>query len=335
MQKSKYAIKPVILIFYLLTTFNCYPQQNLKNGSTEVFEMKVDTSGNVIPFDKIRYQKAYTMDERAGRGIISSFLIDKSIEGIQSLINNRKKRFSADYSFAVKDERFYDQVSTEGPFDPTGIRFKGFTVARLFKEKDQTSDTAFIARFSMDTSSEAISELMNNSIFRLKLDTFILKSGKVRLPRRLKYLNMDLEITFVCSYVNSNGQINEDTKSGQFIYLLRNAPLDPTDPAYAAYYKNLPKINPYCIGQSFLIPRSVGYFKNEETNKLEQCWGEGLYSIKVVVKESSKNSFIDKLIIYNSPDVLSLSNSYLKSKYSPPAPVKVKLISTTSTSKAP
>lgn len=333
MKKNKYPIRISILFFYLLNTFNSFSQQNIRSGGTEVFEMKVDTASNIIAFDKIKYQKAYTLDERSGRGIISSFLIDKSIEGIKSLINNRNKKFNADYSFAIKDESFYDQVSSEGPFDPTGIRFRGFTVARLFKLNNNTSDTAFIARFRLDTSGESISELMNNSIFRLKLDTFILKSAKVSLPRHLKYLNIDIEISFVSSYINTNGQINEDVTLGKFIYTIRNAPLDPTDTDYTSYYKNLPKTNPDCAGYSFLIPRSIGYYKDEETNKIQQCWGEGLYSIKVAVKESSKNRFIDKLIIYSSPDFLSAGNTYLKGKYSPAAPVKVLVTSNTSSSK--
>ncbi len=323
MSKSRYFITSFILFFALVNAPFSFSQPGPKHSGTEVFEMKVDTATDIISFSKIPTQQAYTMDEREGRGIISSFVISKSIQGIQSLIDNRKKKFKADYSFAVKDESFYDQVSTEGPFDPTGIRFKDFAVARIFKVGNNIYDTAFVARFSLDTSGEGISELMNNSIFRLKLDTFILRSAKVRLPRHLKYLNMDIEISFVSSYISSNGQINPDVTVGKFIYAIRKAPLDPDDTAYASYYKNLPKQHPYCTGQSFLIPRSAGYFKNEETNKMEQCWGEGLYSIKVSVKESSKNSFINKMIIYSSKDFLSVGNSYLMKKYSPAGPTKV------------
>ena len=328
MKRVHYLI--IAILFLALTDGSAaFCQQVARNGATEVFEMKVDTASNIIDFDKIKYQKAYTLDERSGRGMISSFLIDKSIEGIKSLINNRKKKFNAGYSFAIKDETFYDQVSTEGPFDPTGIRFRGFTLARLFKANDGTSDTAFIARFSMDTSGASINELMNNSIFRLKLDTFILKSARVRLPRHLKYLNMDIEISFVASYINTTGQINEDLTVGKFIYTIRKAPLDPADTDFTTYYRDLPKTSPACTGYSFLIPRSVGYYKDEETNKIQQCYGEGLYSIKVAVKESSKDRFIDKLIIYASPDFLTMGNTYLKGKYSPTPPAKVVVTSTT------
>lgn len=321
-------LRLVILIAILTNTDYSFSQSESKASGAEKFEMGIDTTSNMISFDKIRYQNTFSMDEREGRGIVTTFLISKGIQGIHSMINNRRKKYNADYSFAIRDESFYDQVSTDGPFDPTGIRFKGFTITRIFNREDQLADTAFLARFSIDTTGEKISEIMNNGIFRLKLDTIILKSGEVKLPKYLKNLNMDFEISFLSSYITNNGQINTDVKVGKFIYSIRNAPLDQNDPSYKEYYQNLPKTNPFCTGQSFLIPRSAGYFKNDKTKKLEQCWGEGLFSIKVSVKESSKNSFIDKLIIYNSNDLLSVGNSSLQKKYgtAPASPVKVTIV---------
>ena len=321
-------LRLALLIAILTQTGHTFSQSETKASGAEKFEMNVDTSNNMISFDKIRYQEAFSMDEREGRGIVTTFMITKGILGIQSLINNRKKKYNSDYSFAIKDESFYDQVSTDGPFDPTGIRFKGFTITRIFNREDQSADTAFLASFSIDTSGDKISEIMNNGIFRLKLDTFILKSGRVKLPKHLKNLNMDLEISFLSSYISNNGQINTDVRVGRFIYSIRNAPLDQNDPSYKEYYQNLPRTNPFCSGQSFLIPRSAGYFKNDKTRKVEQCWGEGLFSIKVAVKESSKNTFVDKLIIYNSTDLLSVGKASLQQKYgtTPAAPIKVTIV---------
>jgi hypothetical protein len=315
----------VTLIALLAISGYSFPQSGNKAAGPEKFEMTIDTSSNMIPFDKISYQKAYTMEEREGRGIITSFLITKGVQGIQSLINNRKKRYTADYSFAIKDESFYDQVSTEGPFDPTGIRFKGFTITRILRREDRHGDTAFVARFSLDTAGEKIDEIMNNGIFRLRLDTFILKSARVKVPSRDKKLNMDFEISFLASFITSNGQINTDMTVGKFIYSIRNAPLDQDAPGYNEYYQNLPEKHPYCIGQSFLIPRSPGYFKNDRTKKVEPCWGEGLFSVKVAVKECSKSDFIDKIIMSSSNDILTVGNSSLQKKYgNPPASSKAK-----------
>ncbi|MBS1920637.1 MAG: hypothetical protein JST17_10325 [Bacteroidetes bacterium] len=305
----------VLPAFMVIISIPCFPQAGNRTGSTEKLEMKIDTSDNILSFDRIEYQKAYTMDERGGRGIISSFLISKGVQGIQSLIDNRKKKFSADYFFAIKDESFYDQVSTEGPFDPTGIRFKGFTVARVQRGQNNHGDTVFIAKFSMDTSAGKITDILNNGIFKLRLDTFAIKNSRVRLPKHLKELNLDFEINFFTSYISNTGQIFQDVPVGKFIYSIRNAPMDPDDPSYSDFYRTLAKKHPACTGQSFLIPRSSGYFKNEDTKKIEPCWGDGIYSVRVAVKECSKNSFIDKLILFSSGDLLSLGNSSLQKKY--------------------
>src|SRR5450755_3982506 len=151
-------LRLALLIAILTHTGYSFSQSETKASGAEKFEMSVDTSNNMISFDRIRNQKTFSMDEREGRGIVTTFLITKGIQGIQSMINNRKKKYNADYSFAIKDESFYDQVSTDGPFDPTGIRFKGFTITRIYNWEDKPADTAFLARFSLDTTGDKISE---------------------------------------------------------------------------------------------------------------------------------------------------------------------------------
>lgn len=320
MSKKFPGITSVLLITLSLTAPDCFSQkENPLAGNVEKFEMKIETASNILSFDKIATQKAYTLDEREGRGVVTSFLINKGIQGIQSMIDNRKKKFSADYAFAIRNESFYDQVSTEGPFDPTGIRFKGFTVARVLRSGNNAGDTVLVARFSIDTSAGKITDILNNGIFKLKLESFAIKSSRVRLPKHPKTLNLDFEINFLSSYISSSGQIFQDVPVGKFIYSIRNAPMDPNDPGFESFYSNLIKNKSECTGQSFLIPRSAGYFKNDDTKKIESCWGEGIYSVRVAVKESSKNSFVDKLIIFSSSDLLSLANSSLQKKYGVPS----------------
>src|SRR5258708_15278315 len=123
-------LRLVALIAIITISDYSFSQSESKASRPEKFEMTIDTTSNMIPFDKIRYQKAFTMEEREGRGIITSFLITKGVEGIQSLINNRKKKYTADYSFAIKDESFYDKVSTDRPFDPPEIQFQAFKITR-------------------------------------------------------------------------------------------------------------------------------------------------------------------------------------------------------------
>jgi len=302
-----------MLIAIMFSRAVCFSQNKAAGG--EKFEMSIDTTEDVLPPQMIRSQKGYAAGETPGRGIVTSFLINKGIQGIQSLIDNRKKKYSSDYSFAIKDESFYGHLSTDGPFDPTGIRFKGFTVARVARKQNKPADTLFIARFSIDTSENRIREIMNNGIFRLRLDTFAIKSSRVRLPKHVKELNLDFEISFLSSFITGNGQISQDITVGKFLYSIRNAPLDPNDSSYDKFYHNIAKRRPELTGQSFLIPRSAGYYKDEDTRAIRQCWGQGLYSVKVSVKECSRNTFIDKVIIYSSGDILSVGNSSLQKKY--------------------
>lgn len=320
MLRKRIMLPLAMVIAMIIPGTICLSQSENKAPGGEKLEMSIDTSENVLPPDMITAQKGYAAGETPGRGIITSFLINKGAQGIQSLIDSRKKKYSADYSFAIKDESFYDQISTDGPFDPTGIRFKGFTVVRVVRGENRHGDTLFVAKFSIDTSANRIREIMNNGIFRLRLDTFAIKSSRVRLPKHVKNLNLDFEISFLSSYISSTGQINQDVTVGKFLYSVRNAPLDPDDPSYDKFYNNLAKRHPECTGQSFLIPRSAGYYKDEDTRVVKQCWGQGLYSIKASVKECSRNSFIDKVIIYTSGDILSLGNSSLQKKYGSSAP---------------
>jgi len=302
-----------------------FSQNGQKVLKEEKFEMQVE-EGEIIPFNKIQQQKPLTISERnskeKNRGGAMALIVSKGIEGIQHMIDNRKKRYISEYSFARKNESFYDQISTLGKFDPTGIRFSGFTIARIGKGEDGLPDTAFMARFIIDDSEDKLDEMMNNGIFRLRLESFMLTGARVKVPEKERKLNMDFEISFLSSYIGENGDMNKDVMLGKFIYSIRNAPLDQTDPGYKTYYANLPKKNPDCIGYSFLIPRSAGYYINADTHKLEHCFGQGLYSIKIAVKETSKNNFIDKVIMTGSDDILTLGNAALVKKYgSAPASV--------------
>ena len=96
---------------------------------------------------------------------------------------------------------FYDQLSNEGPFDPAGMQFAGFKIIRTFVNDEGKTDTAFTASFSLDKSNTY--EILNNSMFRLRLDDIKLKYAKAKVdPLVKKILNMDIEIGFSSSYVN-------------------------------------------------------------------------------------------------------------------------------------
>jgi hypothetical protein len=285
--------------------------QSATNTKPEKFEMKIDAGSNVLSFNKLSVQKPPEPGKPVATRGFNGMIVSKVVEGIQKMIDNRQKKYSTEYTFSKKDERFYQDISKDGPFDPTGIRFKGFSISRLFKGEDGgVVDTAFVARFTVDTEPEALQEMLNNGIFRLSLESLTLKIPRVAVPEKNSKLNMDFEISLLSSFINE-GVMNREVLVGKFIYAVRNAPLDPNDPGYATYYQDLQKTS--CIGQSFLIPRSAGYYKSDKG--LDKCWGEGFYTLKVTVKESSKNNFVDKLISFGSEDMMTLGKEALRKKY--------------------
>lgn len=289
----------------------------------EKMDITVQTARDVVDLQKLSLQKPMALGETGGRGI-TGLVVSKAVQGIQRLIDNRRKKYVTTYDFSIKDEKFYQDISSSGPFDPTGIQFRGFSLVRLYENEGEKKDTAFIARFVLDTSRLLLADLLNNSIFRLRLESLEIKKPRVKVADKDPRLNMDFEIRFYTSYLGVTreaGNFYQDIPVGKFIYSVRNAPLDPTAADYQSFYEKLK--NEPCIGQSFLIPRSAGYYlKNRQPQQLERCYGQGIYSIIVSVKESSKPVFVDKIINFGSDDIMSLGNEYLQNKYGP-APAKI------------
>jgi hypothetical protein len=96
---------------------------------------------------------------------------------------------------------------------------------------------------------------------------------------------------------------------GKFVMLLRDAPLDKNSADYAAYYENLK--GKKLEGRSFIVPRSFGYHIDAE-GVPARSFSQGAYSIQVNVKESSKNSFVNTLLIDNSGQIINAAGDKLK-----------------------
>lgn len=309
-------------IFVLFSVLICCTATRAQSGS-EKLALTVQNARDVVDLQKLPLQKPMALGETAGRGI-TGLVVSKVVQGIQSLIDSRQKKYVTSYDFSIKDEKFYQDISSSGPFDPTGIQFRGFSIFRLYENESGAKDTAFIAKFVLDTSRTMLADLLNNSIFRLRLESLEVKKPRVKVADNDPRLNMDFEIRFYSSYLGVTreaGNFYQDVPVGKFIYTVRNAPLDPAAADYKSFYQKLK--NDSCIGQSFLIPRSAGYYlKNRQPQQLERCYGQGIYSIIVSVKESSKPVFVDKIISFGSDDVMSLGNEYLQRKYGS-APAKL------------
>ncbi len=288
-------------------------QQTNSKPTIEGLVIKAEETKSLIGFSKLANQSSTNLgtDEASGRGGLTALLVSKVVKGIQQMIDNREKKYTTQYGFAIKNEHFYNDISTVGAFDPTGIRFKGFTIVRfLTDESGAQTDTAVIAKFGVDADPAQSLEILNNSIFHLHLESLQLKSPKVKVTDIDPKLNMDFEINLSASYLTRGGEMRADAAIGKFICTIRDAPLDPKTVGYKEYYEKLR--NKPCIGQSFLVPRSSGYYK--KADGFDECYGVGFYTLKVAVTESSRNTFVDKLIDFSVDDAMILGKEALQKK---------------------
>jgi hypothetical protein len=268
----------------------------------EDLNMNIKEKRDVVDFSKLKEQPTASLASRGNnktRGLdvtsVVGNVVSIATDAIKNVIANEEKKYSAAYQFALTDLYFYDQLSNEGPFDPVGMQFAGFKIVRTFINKEGKTDTAFTARFSLDTTNAY--EILNNSRFRLRLEDFRLKYAKAKVAAgNEEKLNMDIEITFQSSYVNQDAVLFDNVSLGKFYLFIRSAPLDPAAENYKSYYNDLK--GKLLTGSSFLVPRSFGY--HLEDGEPKPGYSQGAYTITVAVKESSKDVFVRKLISENT-----------------------------------
>ncbi len=288
----------------------------------EAMDITVAENSNVVNPDRLVAQQIPTMHERAmasrgeGRGLLAPLagnLVSLASSSVKKIIANDKKKYGATYEFGLTDLYFYDQLSEEGPFDPVGLQFSGFKLIRTFQDKSGKTDTALVVDLGIDTTN--IAEVINNSVFRLRVKSFDLRYAKAKVAKgtKDKKLNMDIEVIFTSSYVGADGLISEKVTLGKFYLLLRDMPLDRSQPGYAAYYNSLS--DSLLTGKSFIVPRSVGHYRNT-IGEMRQAFSRGAYSIEVKVKESSRNNFVTRMLFENANMIIDASSSGLKSKLS-------------------
>jgi len=267
--------------------------------------------------ENMAVQTGTTFNDQEGRGLLVSgvtgYLITKGTQAIQKMISNRKNRYISQSDYAECDHYFYDKISTLGPYDAVGLQFNGFQIIRLVRNKNG-NDTLFFAKFILDTTRGRVEEMINNGIFHLKLDSIRMMSTKVKAPKKADKVSLDFVIDFASSYRDNAGRLNTDAPLGKFIFTLRNVPLYKNDSTIQKYYQSINRKKPALTGECFMVPRSAGYYKNQE-GIVQDCWGQGLYSIKVTVKETTKPKFIDKLIVYSSDPTLAVLPGIMQKKY--------------------
>lgn len=313
---KQYSLFPLsFFAFLIFCTAGCKILSHSTALKDESADMAIKERHDVISYASIRRQQIPSFAERASKtgfndSLGSRGLFGPLMDGAMSLATNAVKkmiakdraRYVANYSFALTDLYFYDQLSLESVFDPVGMQFGGFILVRTFTNSENQTDTAFIARFELDTTST--NEIINNSIFRLKLTDLEIRYTKVKMTKAQKNnINMDVEITFNTSYVNEQGQLFDNVELGKFYLLLRNAPMDRTSPNFTHYYDSLKgtKVD----GRSFIVPRSFGYYK-DENNLFGKSYSQGAYSISVKVTENANDKFVTKVLSDNSSTIIDI-----------------------------
>lgn len=273
--------------------------------------IKVTEKPDAINYASLSTQQVPSLSDRGRktRGVmLLGTAVSLATNAVKKMIAKDRTKYVANYTFALTDLYFYDQLSVNSVFDPVGLQFSGFTLVRTFTNSRQQLDTAFIARFELDLSSA--NEIINNSIFRLKVSDFRLMYSKIKMTKAQKdNINMDIEIIFNTSYVNEMGQIFSNVELGKFYLLLRNAPIDKNSPEYAKYYDALKGTT--LDGRSFIVPRSFGYYKNDK-GVIGNSFSQGAYSITVNVTESANDRFVTKVLSDNSNQIIDMLGSGAK-----------------------
>jgi hypothetical protein len=293
-----------VCLFVIAGLTSCKSTQYGYAVKNEQKDIAVKESRNVLDYAALKQQNIPTFASRgasgANRGLPIAGAISLATSAIKKMIAEDRKKYTASYTFATTDLYFYDQLSTESAFDPVGLQFKGFRLVRTYVNKEGDTDTSFTASFVIDSTRS--NEIVNNSIFRLKLQDLTIYKTKAKITAGQKNsINMDVEITISSSYVNSMGQLFTDVETGKFYLLLRNAPLDKNSAGYAEYYNKLKGKS--LDGKSFIIPRSYGYYI-DQNGESKPCYSQGAYAISVKVKESSKDKFVAKMLLDNSSQII-------------------------------
>ena len=316
-------MKRIALIFSgLLMVFICsscasYKYSNKHKG--EKLTVKLKDTRPVIDNTKLLAQASVVS---RGQVDLIGRVIDYAAAGVKKLILLSKKNLTVEYSSGIKNLYFYEKPSLLGITDPNGMNFIGLDIERRVQIKGN-EELAFSMSFSVDTSSK--NDIINNSLFRLKLDSLKVNYAKAKIPgckwympwtvfwagKKNKKLNMDVEIIFVSTWMDEGFVIHKNVEIGRFLLNLRNIPLDKNDPNYASYFDKLK--GTYLDGFCFLVPRSYGFYPDGQRN-LNPCWGQGIYDVYVNIKESGKEKFITK-VSDNSGGVIDELNKILKEAY--------------------
>lgn len=321
----------IAVVISLLVGFNaCAPYKYSYKLKEEKLALNLTETQDKFEMEELYADAFKRLEEKnnpalalnRGKGRMPGFIqpvITGAIMFTKWLIESNVKKYIAEYEFATDQHAFYNDISTLGPYDPNGIKFRGFTFIRSFKhkKKDVMLDTALYLRVVIDRSDSGVFDIYHNSTFKLCVDSFALDFSKAKVDDRRWYLpwtlsrkkdatyvDVNIEITVKASWVSNEGHIYRNQVLGVFQLPLFDVPLDKTQPGATDYFKKLKGIK--LDGKSFLIPRSPCVFYDIETRDYKTCYGTGDFSLHLKIMEiGNRGKF--KEIIENNLDKIPTS----------------------------
>ncbi len=291
MNRFSFTTVAMALFLALIFTACSSTRQQSRQGSAtaESFTMQVQEDPEF--YDKLSVARA--RGQGNARGILSPItgnVVSLAKGAILNLIKKEEKRLTRNYKQAQTDLFFYNAISRSHSLDPTGMQFDGLEVVRYTSGSGDRRDTSFFASFSVDTSRAV--EILNNSIFRLKLDELQVNATNLPSTRRwflpwtwfdkpAKTVNLDVSIKVYASWIDESLNMKRNESMGEFYLVLRDVPIRGSS-GYEAYIES--QEGTQLTGYSYLVPRSVSF--QELGNRVQKIYGHGLYSLEVDITES-------------------------------------------------
>jgi len=317
---SRYILYCILLLPVIILLTGCfadkkyhYPKDAEKQELTVI---KPEDDFLMNKFAEINSPPILTFQERLNRtkqrGLLAPLtfnLVGLATNAIKTIITNEQSKYTTISQFTKTDLYFYDQPSLEGPIDPTGIQFAGFNLVRTIMDGQGKPDTAFFADFQLDTTKTI--EILNSSVFRLKLKDFRLKYVKPKVSvGGGRKMSVEFDISFLTSFVTDKADLFDSVVLGKFHLLLKDISIDLKDPNFGRCSGNAADLS--VSGKSFIVPRSFGYFKNG--NSLVRGYNQGVYSIVASVKECTKPDFGTAIMNTNGNLILNVATQEIYNK---------------------
>lgn len=280
-----------------------------KGRRHEITAIKVET-GRIIDNKKLKEQLEHREGDRAAFFDPTAYgttAVSMLATGIKTAIDREQKKYEAQYEFIIEPTHnhkiaddslyFYRSTSDKGWFDPTGIKFRGFTIERYF---GNNRELAMKASFELDTCN--LTEIFYDGIFRLKLKEIEVYYAKAKMGRRRKKINLDISVQVSSSFFTQQGQLFNNIQLGSFQATVAN--LEVGNKESWTNYSNR-QMNGYC----FIIPRSYGH-----TLDGADKWNEGMFALHVTVRETSRHKYLNKTTVNTAGKFIDATQSALDIK---------------------